>query len=69
MLEKATEDVLGLLNPPRCNVDCGEIVLETNAEAVLEHLADEPVHLVRNWEGALESLTEDEVDYEIEFYE
>ena len=69
MCKKALQDIYALRNPPRCNVDCGEIILETNTEAVLEHLADEPIHLVRNYEGALESLTEDEVDYEIEFYE
>jgi len=72
VLAKQYEDMVAMSNPPRVNVDCGKIVLETNSDAILATLADEPVFLVRDYDGTLETVTEaemvDDWDWEDRFY-
>lgn len=70
--KKQLQDLYAKRNPPRCNVDQGEIVLQTNSDAILATLADEPIHLVRGYDGCLEIVSQgavdDDIDREDRFY-
>ena len=69
---KQYEMLVANTNPPRVNVDEREIVLETNSDAILATLADEPIHLVRGYDGCLEIVSQeavdDDIDWEDRFY-
>lgn len=49
-----------------------QIVLQTNTHAILATLADEPIHLVRGYDGCLEIVSQeavdDDIDWEEKFY-